>query len=257
MKSFISLLTDLGETYAGIMQGVIYSINPHAQIINITHSTPDFDIEAACLLINNVAKYMPKGCINLVVVDPQVGSERKAIIIQNETSYFVGPDNGVFSLVLTDSSKIFKIENEKYFLKEVSKVFHGRDIFSPVAAYLSLGTKVTDFGKELQPKDIKLINLSPIIHKDKIIGKIVYIDKFGNLITNITKDILTDKEIKLIEVGKFTIKGDLKEYYSQVEEGEVLGLIGSFGYLEVAINKGSAKDILNIKKNQDITVYLS
>jgi len=191
--SVISLITDFGQkdNFVGVMKSVILSINPTAKIVDVCHEVKPHDILTGAFLLKSSFKYFPKGSLHLVVVDPGVGSERKKLLVKTKDYYFVAPDNGVLSLALKGQapSKIIEITNKKYFLKPASDTFHGRDIFAPVAAYLSEGKNLSTFGKRI--KSIKELRLSqPQITSKALAGEIIYIDRFGNLVSNIDKEML-------------------------------------------------------------------
>ena len=188
----ITLTTDFGtaDNYVGCIKGVILSINPNVNIVDISHEIKPYDITGCCYFLSSFYKYYPPNTINVVVVDPGVGSSRKPLLIRADDYYFIGPDNGVFSTVLENSShtEIYHLTNSDFFAKFVSNTFHGRDIFAPVSAYLSLNTKITEFGEKIE--NINLIDYDkPKVSDRQIVGKIIYEARFGNLITNIKEDL--------------------------------------------------------------------
>lgn len=255
----ISLLTDFGDkdNFVGVMKAVILSINPQAKIIDISHNINPQDIIAAGFLLKNSFRYFPSNTVHLVVVDPGVGTKRRPILVRTKDYYFVGPDNGVLSLALEDEviQAIFEITQDRYFLKPVSDTFHGRDIFAPVAAYLSLGRKSENFGKRIS--SIKQLNFpKPRRLKNKLKGKIIYIDHFGNLITNITKDIFThfvgDYGFKMCIAGKEITK--ISHSYLEGKKNEPLAIFGSFGNLEISLPKACAKEYLSADKATPIEI---
>ena len=201
MHSIITLLTDFGlkDTYVAQMKGVILSISPETKIVDITHQIPPQNIIQAAYQLSTLTKYFPKKTIHVVVVDPGVGSERKAIVIQTKKSLLVGPDNGVLTLTAEEEgiTKIVEITNKKYMLNKISTTFHARDIFAPAAAFLPKGISLSDLGSELDSQDIEYLPIekAKIIGK-KIVGQIIHIDRFGNAVTNITKAITEKIGIK-------------------------------------------------------------
>lgn len=267
----ITLTTDFGtsDVYVGVMKGVILSINPDVEIIDITHSVSPQDIYEAAFTIRAAYRYFPKDTIHVVVVDPGVGSERQPIVCQTDIAYFVCANNGVLSRVLqdietddTNTSKSVVIENASYILPQVSNTFHGRDIFSPVAAHLSLGVALSEFGTPIQ--DLVRFTVPTIQTIDNTLaGQIIKIDSFGNLITNISEDTLTafllsvsnDAEAVDFEIiaGNTSIT-KLNSFYAESEAGEPLAIIGSFGLLEIAINLGNAETGLGMKRDDRIVV---
>lgn len=270
----ITLTTDFGtsDVYVGVMKGVILSINPDVEIIDITHSVSPQDIYEAAFTIRAAYRYFPKDTIHVVVVDPGVGSERQPIVCQTDIAYFVCANNGVLSRVLqdietddTNTSKSVVIENASYILPQVSNTFHGRDIFSPVAAHLSLGVALSEFGTPIQ--DLVRFTVPTIQTIDNTLtGQIIKIDSFGNLITNISEDTLTafllsasnDAEAFDFEIiaGNTSITR-LNSFYAESEAGEPLAIIGSFGLLEIAINLGNAETVLGMKRDDSIVVRRS
>lgn len=259
--SAIALLTDFGSSdwFVGSMKGVILDINPEATIVDISHHIPPGDICAAAFSLLACYKSFPKGTIFIVVVDPTVGSSRKAIVAETENYLFVGPDNGVFSFVLKENerSMVFKIEKNSYFKKPVSKTFHGRDIFAPVGAFLSKGVIPSEIGR--QKKRWVSIDWPGIeVTKGAIKGTVIYIDHFGNAFTNITEESLKITKRKEFFV---TIKGKKSipvcQYYNEVGKGKVCALINSTGYLEIAVNGGSAARRYNLAIGTPISVMSS
>lgn len=266
--NFITLLTDFGltDTYVGVMKGVVASINPAARIIDLSHNIKPQDIREAAFLLAGSFSYFPPGTIHVVVVDPTVGSERPALCVQSGGYFFIGPDNGVTSIACYRAGrpKIFGIENEDYFLKDPSHTFHGRDIFAPAAAHLSAGIPIELMGQRMrsmkrirQPRPKIEITKRPV--QSKVRGQVVHIDKFGNLITNITEKDIQEafsgaaKEKLLVLCGEHKIKG-LSSTYSNVSLGEPLALFGSYALLEVSVREGDASNILSIKRGDPVTI---
>lgn len=269
----IALLTDFGLTdnFVGVMKGVILKINPcpvrkslisngaWVRMVDITHEVLRHDITQAAFLLKSSYEYFPKGTIFLVVVDPGVGSRRRAIIIRSKDYFFVGPDNGVLSLAAkADGIKeIVTIENKSYFLKPISDTFQGRDIFAPTAAYLAQGKRLKSFGRAL--KTIKQLNIaSPKISKNILKGEVIYIDRFGNLVTNINPALF--RRFTRNERFKIGIKGatinSIGSSYQAVSPGKPLAIFGSFNFLEISVNKGMAKKYFRAKKGLAINVLL-
>lgn len=255
----ISLLTDFGinDNFSGVIKAVILKINPNLRLIDITHSINPQDILQAAFLLASSYRFFPRGTIHLVVVDPGVGSQRKKILIQSENYYFIAPDNGVLDLTLRRErvKKIIEITNERYFLKPLSNTFHARDIFSPVAAYLSKGVKPSLFGKPI--KKIKSLDIpKPKSKTDILSGEVIYIDRFGNLISNIDTDTLArfikNKKIK-IRIKNKTIN-HLSASYSEANPFKPLAIVDSFNRLEIALNSGSAAHELKAKKGTRIEI---
>ncbi len=258
MKDIV-LLTDFGldDNFVGIMKGVILKINSRVNLIDLCHNVRPQDIFTAGFLLRNSYRYFPRRTIFLVVVDPGVGTERKPIIVRTEDYYFVGPDNGVLSIAaLADGiRRIVAIENKRYMLKDISDTFHGRDVFAPVCAYLSKGKDLSSFGRTLS-KIEKIYIPEPEVAGNILKGEIIYVDRFGNLVANINKNIFR----LFVEDKRFTIEiHDMKIYsidrsYQEVRPGELVAVFGSSGFLEISINKASANEFLKSYIGQAIKV---
>jgi len=240
----ITLTTDFGYTdpFIGIMKGVILSINPQAQIVDITHGIPPQQIMAGALILRHSVRYFPSGSIHVVVVDPGVGSERRPLLIQCEENHLIGPDNGVLSLALENRTptKVIQLSNPAYHLHPTSTTFHGRDIFAPVAAHLSLGVEPADFG----PSVDKIVTIDwPAVKKlDRSLeGETIYIDRFGNLFTNIREQELAGfpRNHISVRVGNLTIR-NLASNYTAAKVDEFVAIINSWGLLEIACRNDSA-----------------
>ena len=251
----VTLTTDFGtsDAYVGIMKGVILGINPDVQVIDLTHAIPPQDIHAAALSIRSVHRYFPEGTIHTVVVDPGVGSERRAVICQTDRAFFVCPDNGILTYLLQEIENTggrlisaVAIQNQAYYLPEVSNTFHGRDIFAPVAAHVSRGVPLANIGPPAE--DLVQIPVPrPQVSCNTIIGQIVKIDGFGNAITNISESVLSGiGEPYEIRFGNTRLLR-CNRAYAESGIGKPLAIIGSFGLLEIAINRGSAEACLGLK----------
>ena len=262
LPRIITLLTDFGihDAYTGIMKGVIAGINPHANIIDLCHMIPPQDVFRGAYLQYTSYRYFPKGTIHVAVIDPGVGSERNILCAECKGHLFLAPDNGLLSFILQkeETKTITHVTNTKFFLPGQSNTFHGRDIFAPVAAHLSLGILPDQLGGKInQFRQIDMPN--PVFAKEnrRINGTILSIDHFGNLITNIAGkhiDNLETTAINLIlTVGKEKIKG-LSNTYADVKTGMPLMLIGSAGFLEISVNQGNAGK--HFKAKQGHKVYL-
>ncbi len=260
----ITLTTDFGmsDAYAGVMKGVILSINPNARIVDITHDIPAQDIHEAAFLIHSAHRYFPQGTIHTLVVDPGVGSHRQAIVCQTQHALFVCPDNGILTYLLQETENetapaknTIAIQNPDYFLTEVSNTFHGRDIFAPVAAHLSLGVPLTNIGPSIQ-NPVQIPIQKPQRSINTLTGQIVKIDTFGNAITNISDSMLADFSHAApyqINIRNTTIR-HLKTTYANAKIGEPLAIIGSNGLLEIAVNGGSAKKTLGITQGDTLKI---
>jgi S-adenosylmethionine hydrolase len=261
----ITLLTDFGikDEYVGIIKGVIISINPSASIVDISHSILPHDIVSAAYLTNYYYKYFPEGSIHVVVVDPGVGSNRAIIAAEVNGNYFIAPDNGVLTLLIEEEKplKIVKLDKNEWFLKPVSNTFHGRDIFAPIAAQLSKGKSLEELGTSIGKDTLITVKITKpeISDHEELIGEVVSIDRFGNFITNIDTKILDEFCSTKAEQGIQIIVGTKKiEYlsksYADAGEKTPLAIIGSRGFLEIAVNQGSAKHYFNTNKGEKIKI---
>ncbi len=246
----VALITDFGtkDYFVGAMKGVILSISPDANIIDITHEVTRHDIQSACFTLSACFENFPAGTIFAVVVDPGVGSERRSIVVETPKYKFVAPDNGVLSFIFrsADDFKVYEISNDEFCLKPISQTFHGRDVFAPVAAHLSMGVETGSIGNEAHDF-LKLEAITPkIISDTKSVGQIISIDRFGNLVTNLQKSDLPDNFV--LNIGSHSIS-KVSSSYSEVLPGELLLILGSSGYFEVVVNQGSAKDMLSTELN--------
>lgn len=234
----ITLLTDFGTSdgYVGAMKGVILGINPNSTIVDITHDVHPQDIHQAAYLLDTVHPYFPDDTIHIVVVDPGVGTERQSVILKTPRAIFVAPDNGVLSHVIDEKVEAIAITNPDFWLEHVSTTFHGRDIFAPVAAHLSLGIPISEFGKATSSL-VTFPWIQPTTEENgTVVGQVIHIDRFGNLITNLKRADLPNTDF-FIEVKRHFIH---KLSSSYAEGDELLALIGSNGYLEIGVKNGSA-----------------
>lgn len=263
-RPFITLTTDFGfnDHFVGTMKGVILEIVPDAQIVDICHSIQPFDVLDAALTISQAYSYFPTGTVHLVVVDPGVGTARRPIIASSDRHHFVGPDNGVLSLIYGREERMHvrHVTADHYYLQPISNTFHGRDIFAPIAAYLAKGVETEKFGDEIS--DFVRFNAPTAkpVNEHSLRGVILKVDRFGNLVTNITeKDapmlFKEDPAPFKITVGTTEIT-ELKTNYAQGAPKQVFGILGSMGYLEIAANRGSAAQIIGAGKGSDVVVVL-
>ena len=260
MSQIITLTTDFGtqDHYVSVMKAVMLGIAPTTRFIDISHDIPAQDIMAGAWVIRNAAFEFPKNTIHLVVVDPSVGTDRNPIAIKVKDQYFVGPDNGIFSLITNESSfKAFKLMKTKYWHRKRSRTFHGRDIFSPVAAHISNGVELKELGDPIEQL-VRYHWAVPIGDKDGLQGWVIHIDRFGNLITNIPEQLLEDtagrRKVR-IYLGN-TIIDHMVNTFGDVEPGEPAAFIGSSGMLEVGINKGNAAEMLGVDKGAQISLVV-
>jgi hypothetical protein len=264
-QAFITFLTDFGlnDIYVGVMKGVVAGINPSASSIDLCHEVAPHDIRAAAFLLAGSYSFFPEGTIHVAVVDPEVGSARRALCVRAGEYFFVGPDNGILSIACSEAGhpEIFLLENEAHFLKKKSRTFHGRDIFAPVAAHLSAGAPIESFGRRV--RSMRQIRM-PVPQMEPVHvlrGEILHVDRFGNLITNIQgKDLLiafgaANNSRLVITCVNRRITG-LSETYGDVKPGVALALFGSHNFMEIAISSGNAAAALGAKRGSKVLIEL-
>ncbi len=256
----ITLLTDFGhkDHFVGTMKGVIKKINPRADIIDICHEVKPQDVRGGAFLLSCAYNYFPKNTLHVAVVDPGVGSKRKIILVKTKNYFFLAPDNGILSYVRHKENfkKIINVTNKIYFLPQISNTFHGRDIFAPVAAHLAKGTPPKQFGKMFDACGLFLFPFPKNKQsKNSITGEIIYIDRFGNLITTIKKDDTGKEGVKEIYCKGRKIKKHAA-WYSGGNPGELISIFGSAGFLEIACVNGSAQKKLRAKAGDKIVIHL-
>lgn len=258
----ITLLTDFGlkDPYVASMKGVILSINPQCTLVDITHQVSPYDIKEGAFILAQAYSTFPKGTIHLSVVDPGVGSPRKPILFVTKNYFFIGPDNGLFTFALKREKlkKVIALGKMEFFLPEVSPTFHGRDLFAPVAAHLSFGIAPESFGRVIKSWN-EISFPEPVLRQEKLIGEVVHIDTFGNLVCNIDyKNLLKFSKSRpfVIKIGKRTMRG-LKKGYWEGRKDEPMALIGSGGFLEISVREGNAQKVLKMKKGDRVQVQIS
>lgn len=252
----ISLLSDFGTLYPAQMKAVILGINLEAVLVDITHDIPPQNIKAGAFALMCSVPYFPEGSIHLAVVDPGVGTTRRGMVVKSGGHLFVGPDNGLLipaAHKLSDNLEVREITNSGLFLN-VSSTFHGRDIFAPIAAHLSNGMALSEVGTEIL--DFVELDLgTPLIENEKVVGEVIYVDDFGNIITNIPGELL----LEIVDYGDLLDiagrKMPLEHIYSNVGIGEGLAIIGSHGYIEIAVNSGSAAKLLGYGTNNSVVIH--
>lgn len=254
-QTVITLTTDFGTSdwYVGTMKGVILNISPNAKIVDITHEIPQGDIRAAAFSLLCSYKYFPKGTIHVVVVDPTVGSNRKPIAIKTDSYWFIAPDNGALSYAAMNEKiqDIRLIENERFLLKRKGNTFHGRDVFAPIAAHIAKGKiSPSKIGKRLSDY-IKLDYPKTEQKGNEVAGKIIYIDRFGNCITNIEFKDESEYLNSQIFIGNKKI-ATVCRCYADVESGAPVAVFGSSGFIEIAIRDGNAAKKLNLQTGAKI-----
>lgn len=263
-RPVITLTTDFGtnDHFVGTMKGVILNITPDAEIVDISHAVQAFDVLDGALTISQAYSYFPNGTVHLVVVDPGVGTARRPIIASSDGFHFVAPDNGVLSLIYGREERIHvrHITSDHYFLQPVSSTFHARDIFAPVAAYLAKMVDTQKFGDEIEDFVRFSAPKPKPVDENRLRGVVLKVDRFGNLITNFTPQ---DAPMLFAEhpaafkivVGSREITGICK-VYSDGAPGEVFGILGSMGFLEIAANRGAAAQLIGVGKGTEVSIVL-
>ena len=253
--NFIALLTDFGvrDYFVGAMKGAILTINPNARIVDITHEIEPQNVAAASFTLRACYKNFPVKTIFVAVVDPGVGSNRKAILVETEDYFFIAPDNGLLSFVFDEEKNrlVFELTNEKFFARNIGATFHGRDVFAPAAAHLSKGIAPDSFGERTKNYVRLRENKPHRISNDEIEAEIIHADRFGNLITNLTAADLP--EHFTIKINETTISRR-RNFFAEADANEVFMIIGSAGFLEIAAFRDSAKRLLNAEVGQKIIV---
>jgi S-adenosylmethionine hydrolase len=258
----ITLTTDFGTSdhLVGTMKGVILNINPAVRIVDLNHHVTPFDLLDGALSIANAYRYFPARTIHVVIVDPGVGTNRRPLLVSGEKQYFIAPDNGVLSMIFDRESCLVRhITSEHYFLNPVSPTFHGRDIFAPTAAWLSKAFQTEAFGEEItDPVRFTVPKTKPAGQTVK--GIVLRVDAFGNLMTNLTSE---DVPAAAVESGtiKLSVAGKEIRKFAQTfalgTPGEPIAILGSAGYLEIAVNRGSAARTLGASRGAEVTLELT
>lgn len=260
----ITLTTDFGykDPYAGIMKGVILGINPEAAIIDLTHSISRHNVREAAIVIGSGYRYFPDSSIHVVIADPGVGSGRRPVLVSSNSHYFIGPDNGVFSCIYDEDPecRVIHLTGQRYFQKKISPTFHGRDIFAPVAAWLSKGVTLPDLGDEI--RDYERLDIPrPLKEGTAIRGEITLIDHFGNAVTNISisdiedlRAFSTEGRIKITINGK---EAQLMQYYSQAEDNGLYTIEGSMSFVEFFVFGNEASSVYNLRTGDSVRVSVA
>ena len=265
-RPIITLLTDFGDQdyFVGAMKGALLKTHPHVEIVDISHSVPAHDIFQAAFLLKNYYRYFPTDSIHVVVVDPGVGSARRPILASSESGLFVAPDNGVLSYVYAQEERceVREITADHYFMKPRAGTFDGRDVFAPVAAWLAKGVNPTSFGEPID--DYKKFEppLPALIQEGAWKCKILYVDRFGNLVSNLSKnqfkELLDASEQRrfALRIGEYTIS-KISQAYADGEKGsELLAIFGSSDFLEFCVNQGSAAKTANLGAGHDLLLKI-
>ncbi|MFL6208084.1 MAG: S-adenosyl-l-methionine hydroxide adenosyltransferase family protein [Pyrinomonadaceae bacterium] len=257
-----TLLTDFGarDYFVGAMKGALLAVSPHAQVVDLTHKIAPHDIAEGAFTLLNAYHTFPPQTVHVAVVDPGVGSMRRPLLVSARSFYFVGPDNGLLSYVCEREGevRVFHLTNEKYFRPAVSRTFHGRDIFAPVAGALLNGVPPADLGVQITDF-VRLAPLTPTpVDNDTILAAIIHIDRFGNCITNITRAELPDEIITrgiVIQVGAHYVRS-FRRFFTEGSFGprEIFALWGSAGFLEIAAARDSAARLLGVQRGQQVVL---
>jgi len=260
----ITLLTDFGveSTYPAQMKGVILDRCPAATLVDMTHGVPRHDVRTAAFMLASSAPAFPPGTVHMAVVDPQVGSQRRVLAAEADGHLYLAPDNGLLTIVAQGQflfgaghppARVISVENRSFFRRQVSSTFHGRDVFAPLAAAMACGTPIDDLGTPVESIERFELPL-PDRHEDVIRGTVLYVDPFGNLVTNVAGKLLAEEEASAIQIclSGAVIRG-LSRAYSDVPAGVLLAYVGSAGLLEVAVNRQSAA----LRLGADVGTHLS
>jgi S-adenosylmethionine hydrolase len=259
-RKIATLTTDFGlkDPYAAEMKAAILSICPNAAIVDITHEIVKFNIRMGAYVLASAAPYFPTGSVHLAVVDPGVGTQRRPILIQTTQGFFIGPDNGILVLAAEKQgiTCIRELSNPQFMLPKVSNTFHGRDVFSPAAAHLLNGIKPEEFGPEIS-EAVKPEFAKVTLRNDALVGEVLHVDGFGNIITNINEKEVAQSHIKgavSVELPDYKVKLKLCKAYGEAEPNEPLALIGSHSFLEIALNQGNAAKKFKTKPGDNVTL---
>ena len=261
----ITLLTDFGheDVFVGLMKGVILGINRQARIVDLTHNLRPQNIRQASFLTVKSYSHFPAGTIHLVIVDPGVGGKRRSLLLHQNEHFFIGPDNGVFSELLAEQEGLpvrrncVSLTDNRYFRSTIAPTFHGRDVFASVAGHLSRGASMSDFGQAVDDP-VQLPEMKVYIDDETIRGQVVHIDRFGNLITNITSSLLRQFrgfQECIFQIGDCLIN-QLSRTYIEVQIGQPVAYLGSFNTLEIGVRNGDAAREMNIDLDTEIRVSL-
>lgn len=254
MGDVIALTTDFGtrDGYVAAMKGVILGIAPGISLVDVSHEVAPQDVAGAAFLLAGVYRFFPRDTVHLVVVDPGVGTARRGLAARSGGHLFVAPDNGVLTPVYDapEGAEIVALTNSDYWLAEVSRTFHGRDVFAPVAAHLAREVPLASLGPPVRDP-VRLQLPTPPVPGRAVEGTVVWVDHFGNLVTNIPASVLALGQTYRVAVGHLTVTG-LFTTYGDVRAGQPLALVGSHGYIEVAVREGSAAEMAGVGRGATV-----
>ncbi len=261
----VTLLTDFGtrDYFVGALKGALLSVSPHAQVVDLTHEIAAHDIAGGAFTLLAAYDAFPPGTIHVAVVDPGVGSARRPLVVATGDYYFVGPDNGLFSYVCERAPdvRVFHLTNEAYFRAPVSRTFHGRDIFAPIAGALANGVRPEELGAQINDYE-RLAPLAPARAGDgTLTAAVIHIDRFGNCITNITRTDLPEEAIArgiVIQVGAHQVRS-FRRFFAEGDSGvrEIFAIWGSASFLEIAATRAPAAQLLGVERGQPVIVQSS
>jgi S-adenosylmethionine hydrolase len=263
-RPIITLLTDFGwgDGHIGVMKGVILAINPDCRIVDLAHHIPPHDVMGAAFVLGQTYTFFPPGTIHVAVVDPGVGGPRKPLVLVAGDYLFVGPDNGCFTLVLKQEEGVqaYELTEERFRLPRVSQTFHGRDIFAPAAAHLSLEIAPEEMGPVVDIHELTTLAIpDPLLDGEGIQGEVIWVDHFGNLVTNISQEILGEfapNGVVEIEIKGERVRG-LKTSYEEGEDGELIVLWGSAGFLEISLKERNLHRELGWERGEKVWIRRS
>lgn len=254
----ITLTTDFGsrDSYVAQLKAVLFSDGPpDLRVVDLSHELTPFDVQGAAWFVREALPRFPPGTVHLVVIDPGVGSARRPLLACQNDQLLVGPDNGLFGLLFTGHEQVFAIDPRRLGPREVSRTFHGRDLFAPVAARLAAGARCEDFGAPIRDYQVSIVP-EPRLENGALRGHVLHVDRYGNLISNLTR-------AQVLSLGpneglRFHIAGQevtsLNDHYAQVRPGELLALVGSSGLIELSVREGSAAEQLGVARGTEIRV---
>jgi S-adenosylmethionine hydrolase len=262
-RPIITLTTDFGlrDPYVAEMKAVILSICPETTIVDVSHEIEKFNVRMAAFVLACAVPYFPKGTIYVAVVDPGVGTKRKPMLIQTRNAIYIGPDNGILALATKNDKpiQIREITNRKFMMPQISNTFHGRDIFAPTAAHIADGTELEMIGREIQ-KIVRPSFAKVVRKKNTLVGEVIHVDSFGNIVTNVDR-----AELELIVTGlRISVRlGDteremrLVNAYAEGERGEPSVLVGSNNLIEIFVNRGNAAEALRVRNGDKIAIRVT